>query len=108
MYPELTTDKAYADPRRTYPVQDMAPKEASPLDRLLRAISRLEEATGLVAHTTDSLCGSPAPEASAKGYPASDPAPAGHFAAISVSATRIGRMADAIIESMNRIQRVAG
>lgn len=94
---------------RAYPVQDMAPtpKEASPLDRLLRAISRLEEATCLVAHMTDSLCGS-AVQTEAKSYPPSDPAPAGHFAAISVSATRIDRMADAIIECMNRIQRVAG
>lgn len=103
------TDPNYPISSRAYPVQDMAPtpKEASPLDRLLRAISRLEEATGLVAHTTDSLCGSPA-QTEAKGYPPSDPAPAGHFAAISVSATRIDRMADAIIENMNRIQRVAG
>lgn len=80
-------------------------REASPLDRLMKAIALMEEATSRVTHMTDALCGSQ-PEAAGKSP--SEPVPSGMFAAISLSANRIDRMAGIIIESMNRIQRVAG
>jgi hypothetical protein len=56
--------------------------------------------------TTDALCGAQpqSPEKAGGG----DLAPSGLFGAINLSAIRVERMATAIIESMNRIQRVAG
>lgn len=79
-----------------------------PLDRLMQSLSHLEDSTGMVVHMTDSLCGSQPTDSNAKNSGINEPAAAGHFAAISLSANRIDRMAQIIADCMNRIQRVAG
>jgi hypothetical protein len=55
-------------------------KPATPLDRLLSALSLLENATQMTLSTTDALCGSQPAEANSKAL--SEPAPSGLFGAI--------------------------
>lgn len=83
-------------------VQDM---KDTPLNRLLHALDQLEQAAQLAYETTDRLCGSQPTEA---GKPSQEPSPAGMFAAVTLSANRIDRMASLITDCMHRINRVAG
>jgi hypothetical protein len=76
----------------------------SPINRLMNA---LEKSAAHTQHVTDILCGQQPPDNLVKGA-LNDPSPSGMFSTISVSATRIERMAQTIAECMNRIQRVAG
>lgn len=83
---------------------DAATKE-SPVERLMRAVSLLDEATNLSGRTTDALCGAQPTTAEKL---SGEPSPSNLFATVSVAASRIERMAISIIDDMHRIQRVVG